>query len=135
MPGTPTGVEPCSLAPRTAREQLLPSVDSIARPPALPDAGVESRRAGGLLAAAKGHMTPCFALLTLFLVVDVAFLVVPFHLFRFTDDPWGSASRMGFLARAMASALAFGLVAAIAAERRNHSQWFFAIGHLAFPVA
>ncbi len=82
----------------------------------------------------KGHMTPCLALLTLILVLDVLLIVGPFYLFRFTDDPWGSPERMGFIARGMASALAFGLVAAIAAERRNHSPWMFLLGHAGFIV-
>ncbi|MBX7106560.1 MAG: hypothetical protein K1X57_20965, partial [Gemmataceae bacterium] len=101
----------------------------------LADADPRNRRAAGLALAPKGHMTPCFGLLTFFLMVDVACLVVPFYSARFSDSPWGSAERMAFLARAMAASLAFGLVTAIAAERRNHSTWHFLLGHLGFPVA
>ena len=92
-------------------------------------------RAAGLFKAPKGHMTPCLAFLAFFLVVDVAACVVPFYLARFTDSPWGSPDRMAFLARAMASALAFGFLAAVAAERRGHSSWWFLAGHAGFPLA
>ena len=67
--------------------------------------------------------------------MDVACLVVPFYTARFSDSPWGSADRMAFLARAMAASLAFGLVTSIAAERRNHSNWHFLLGHIVFPFA
>jgi ResB-like family len=93
------------------------------------------RRAAGLLVAPKGHMLPCFGLLTFLLVLDVAALVIPFYITRFSDNPWGGPDRMEFLARAMASALAFGFVAAVAADRRNHSGWWFLLGHAGFPLA
>jgi ResB-like family len=82
-----------------------------------------------------GVMTPVFALLVTFLALDVVMLVAPYFRFRYTDDPWGSAERMEFLAKAMASALAFGLVASIAAERRNRSPWAFLLGHCGFWLA
>jgi hypothetical protein len=92
-------------------------------------------RAGGLYAAPKGHMTPSLALLATFLAIDVASFVIPFYVSPFTESPWGSADRMEFLARGMASALAFGFFAAVAAERRNHSSWWFLLGHAGFPLA
>src|SRR6188472_1540380 len=67
-------------------------------------------------------MTPCLAF-------------VPFFLARFADSAWGSPDRMAFLARAMASALAFGFLAAVTAERRGHSSWWFLAGHAGFPLA
>jgi hypothetical protein len=83
----------------------------------------------------KGVMSPVFALLVLFLAIDTVILTAPYYAFRFTDDPWGSAERMEFLAKAMASALAFGFVASLAAERRNYSPWAFLAGHAGFWLA
>jgi hypothetical protein len=83
----------------------------------------------------KSVMTPVFALLVSFLAIDVVTLVAPFFAYRYTDGVWGSAERMEFLAKAMASGLAFGLVAAITAERRNHSPWAFLLGHCGFVLA
>jgi hypothetical protein len=80
-------------------------------------------------------MIPCFALLLLFLVIDTASFVIPFYASRFGDGPWGTPDRMAFLTRAMASALAFGFLAAVAADRRNHSGWWFLVGHAGFPLA
>jgi hypothetical protein len=80
-------------------------------------------------------MTPVFALLVAFLAFDVLVLVAPYFAYRYTNDAWGSAERMEFLAKAMASALAFGLVSAIAAERRNRSPWAFLLGHCGYWLA
>ena len=107
----------------------------ITSPGAAPVVLAPAVHAGGLRLGPKGHMAPCFALLALFLVLDVASFVIPFYASRFSDSPWGSPDRAGFLARAMASALAFGFVAAVAAERRNHSAWWFLLGHAGFPLA
>lgn len=83
----------------------------------------------------KHVMTPVFALLVAFLALDVLSIVAPFFTFRFTENPWGSPERMSFLAKSMASALAFGFVAAVAAERKNRSPWAFLAGHASFWLA
>src|SRR5436190_12776849 len=105
-------------------------------PPKSPSAPAASPgRRGGLIAMPKGVMSPVFALLIAFLALDTLILVGPYYAFRFTEDPWGSAERMEYLAKAMASALAFGFVASLAAERRNHSPWAFLLGHAGFWLA
>jgi hypothetical protein len=103
-------------------------------PPATTGAAPPVRR-GGLIAMPKGVMSPVFALLVAFLALDVVLLVSPYYVYRFTDNLWGSAERMEFLAKAMAAALTFGFLASIAAERRNHSPWAFLLGHAGFWVA
>jgi hypothetical protein len=93
-------------------------------------------RPGGLLPVAAGRVHPCFALFCAFMTLDVALLLyVPYFAARFTDSPWSAADRMGFLGKAIASGLAFGLVASISAERRNRSPWWFIAGHLGVFVA
>lgn len=92
-------------------------------------------RAGGLLVPPRGRLHPCFALFCAFLTLDVAvLLLVPYFLTRHGDSPWNDPARLGFLGKAIASGLAFGLVASVSAERRGRSPWWFLAGH-GGPVA
>src|SRR5262245_48512903 len=123
------------LAPPSAMQPAANQITTKVREPDPARAGAPLLRKGGLLAMPKHVMTPVFALLVSFLALDVLTIVVPFFVFRFTDNVWGSPERMEFLAKAMASGLAFGLVASVAAERRNHSPWGFLLGHAGFWLA
>src|SRR5262245_50245002 len=123
------------LAPPSAMQPAANQITTKVREPDPARAGAPLLRKGGLLAMPKHVMTPVFALLVSFLALDVLTLVVPFFVYRYTDNVWGSAERMEFLAKAMASGLAFGFVASVAAERRNRSPWAFLLGHAGFWLA
>lgn len=101
-------------------------------PPASPTAPA---RKGGLIDAGPGTLSPVFAFLIAFLAIDVAFIVVPWFLDRAEGGPWASPDRVAFLAKTMATSLAFGLVGALGAESRGRTPWWFLAGHAGWCVA
>lgn len=87
-------------------------------------------RAGGLVTAGRGVMAPVFTVLMTVGFLDVVLLLlVPFSLTRYTESPWSSSGRLGFLALAVGAGILFGIITAVAADRRNRSPWWFLAGH------
>ena len=87
------------------------------------------RRAGGLLVGPRGTMPPAFAVLLTVAILDVVLvLLVPFLLNRDSLNPWLVTDILAFRGFAVLCGLVFGTVAAVVADRANHTPWWFLAG-------
>lgn len=108
-------------------------------PPPTPPAatkGPQGRRAGGIVAAPRGQVAPVFTVtLTMVYLNLFAFVFLPYLSQRGTESYWGTNAWLGFGATATLVATIFGIFAAVAAERRGHSAWWYLSGQLGVAIS
>lgn len=103
--------------------------DAPADAPARSTSG-DGRRPGGLTPGGRKEIFPVFTVLLTVLAFDVLFLLMlPYLLTAGTDSPWASSGHLSFLGAAVLSGMVFGTLAAVVADRRNQSPWWFLAGH------